>query len=79
MDRSLTVAARNRQSRAQRAPRQGAVGMRGSMSLQLAVIMVPVLFGMMGFAIDLGRAGVHPPSDLRRSHRAQDAHRSVRH
>jgi Flp pilus assembly protein TadG len=25
------------------------------MSLQLAVIMVPVLFGMMGFAIDLGR------------------------
>jgi Flp pilus assembly protein TadG len=29
--------------------------LRGSMSLQLAVIMVPVLFGMMGFAIDLGR------------------------
>ena len=28
---------------------------RGSMSLQLLVIMVPVLFGMMGFAIDLGR------------------------
>jgi Flp pilus assembly protein TadG len=25
------------------------------MSLQLAVVMVPVLFGMMGFAIDLGR------------------------
>ena len=28
---------------------------RGSMSLQLAVIMVPVLFAMMGFAVDLGR------------------------
>ena len=28
---------------------------RGSMSLQLVVILVPVLFGMMGFAIDLGR------------------------
>ncbi len=27
----------------------------GSMSLQLLVIMVPVLFGFMGFAIDLGR------------------------
>ena len=25
------------------------------MSLQLLVIMVPVLFGMMGFALDLGR------------------------
>ena len=29
--------------------------MRGSMSIQMLVIMVPVLFGMMGFAIDLGR------------------------
>ena len=28
---------------------------RGSMAIQLAVIMVPVLFGMMGFALDLGR------------------------
>ena len=28
---------------------------RGSMSLQLAVILVPVVFGMMGFALDLGR------------------------
>ncbi len=28
---------------------------RGSMSLQLAVILVPVLFGLMGFALDLGR------------------------
>ncbi len=27
----------------------------GSVSIQLAVIMVPVLFGMMGFALDLGR------------------------
>ena len=25
------------------------------MSLQLAVILVPVVFGMMGFALDLGR------------------------
>ena len=29
--------------------------LRGSMSVQLLVIMVPVLFGMMGFAVDLGR------------------------
>src|SRR3954468_1063676 len=28
---------------------------RGSMSLQLLVILVPVLFGLMGFALDLGR------------------------
>ena len=29
--------------------------MHGAMTLQLAVILVPVLFGMMGFALDLGR------------------------
>ena len=28
---------------------------RGSMSIQLAVILVPVVFGLMGFALDLGR------------------------
>ncbi|HEY1494100.1 MAG TPA: pilus assembly protein TadG-related protein, partial [Candidatus Solibacter sp.] len=28
---------------------------KGAISIQLAVIMVPVLFGMMGFALDLGR------------------------
>jgi Flp pilus assembly protein TadG len=28
---------------------------RGSMSIQMLVILVPVVFGMMGFAIDLGR------------------------
>jgi Flp pilus assembly protein TadG len=28
---------------------------RGAMSLQLLVILVPVLFGLMGFAVDLGR------------------------
>src|SRR5450759_2035459 len=27
----------------------------GSMSIQLAVILVPVVFGLMGFALDLGR------------------------
>jgi Flp pilus assembly protein TadG len=29
--------------------------LRGSISLQLLVILVPVLFGLMGFAVDLGR------------------------
>ena len=33
----------------------GSMSTNGSMSIQLAVIMVPVLFGMMGFALDLGR------------------------
>jgi hypothetical protein len=33
--------------------RKGAV--RGSISVQLLVLMVPVFFGLMGFAIDLGR------------------------
>ena len=28
---------------------------RGSVSLQLAVILVPVIFGFFGFALDLGR------------------------
>ena len=28
---------------------------RGAMSIQMAVILVPVVFGMMGFALDLGR------------------------
>jgi len=32
-----------------------ATGTRGAMSLQLAVILVPVVFGFMGFALDLGR------------------------
>jgi len=30
-------------------------GNRGAMTLQLAIILVPVMFGLMGFAIDLGR------------------------
>ncbi len=30
-------------------------GQRGSMTVQLAIILVPVLFGLMAFAIDLGR------------------------
>src|SRR5882757_760931 len=38
-----------------RFPSNNAVTKRGSMSLQLAVIMVPVLFGFLGFALDLGR------------------------
>ena len=28
---------------------------RGSLSLQLLVVLVPVFFGLMGFALDLGR------------------------
>src|SRR4051794_26193433 len=28
---------------------------RGSMSLQLLILLVPVIFGLMGFALDLGR------------------------
>src|ERR1035438_3976921 len=33
----------------------GSFHTRGAMTLQLAVILVPVLFGLMGFALDLGR------------------------
>lgn len=35
--------------------RGGAAATRGSTSLQLLVILVPVIFGFMGFAFDLGR------------------------
>ena len=28
---------------------------RGAMTVQLAIILVPVIFGLMGFALDLGR------------------------
>ena len=35
--------------------RNNRAGRRGALSLQLAIIMVPVVFGLMGFALDLGR------------------------
>ncbi len=35
--------------------RPGCGNLRGAVSIQLVVIMVPVIFGMMGFAVDLGR------------------------
>lgn len=38
-----------------RSLRAGAVRRAGTISLQLLVILVPVFFGMMGFALDLGR------------------------
>ncbi len=33
----------------------GGTGATGAVSMQLLIIMVPVLFGLMGFAVDLGR------------------------
>src|SRR5437764_66267 len=36
-------------------PSVSSVSRRGTMSVQFLVILVPVLLGMMGFAVDLGR------------------------
>src|SRR5690348_17892366 len=53
----------------------------GAMSIQLLVILVPVLFGMMGFAIDLGRlylirAELNQAAD-RKSTRLNSSHPSI--
>src|SRR5215472_8341251 len=46
-----------RSSNRSRSPRrrETAPELRGTVSIELLVIMVPVLFGLMGFAVDLGR------------------------
>src|SRR5579871_5393640 len=35
--------------------RNNRAGRRGALTVQLAIILVPVIFGLMGFAVDLGR------------------------
>lgn len=42
-------------NRIRRRPLPAGRGLRGAVAIQLVVIMVPVIFGMMGFAVDLGR------------------------
>ena len=46
---------RNSSRSKSRRNRETALELRGTVSIELLVIMVPVLFGLMGFAVDLGR------------------------